>query len=181
LSKKDKKDMTAKEEKKYEREQRQLENAPITGQAGVTVVGLRQMAEDYGVSVSDNRLEKQIQKVLSGEIDVAGLQGWYIKQAKQLYPTLEGELDEGTTVADMLASYQEIAARELGIPADQMDPTNPKWTAALTAGKNGRMTADEWQYHLRNNKRYGWDKTSGAKQQAVDLAAQLAQAFGNVG
>jgi hypothetical protein len=42
------------------------------------------------------------------------------------------------------------------------------------------MSSGEWEIMLRSDKKYGWDKTENAKQEARGLAASIAQAFGKV-
>jgi len=168
-------------------EQRKIQNMrlaqdgnPLMGEAAVDVAGLRTMADQYGIKVNDKTLEKQTQRILSGGGTLDSMRDYYVEQAKALYPPMAEKFDKGMTVADMMDPYQSIASQELGIMPAAMDNTDGKWTRALTGGKNGLMTADEWTQMIRNDKTYGWDKTSGARQQAADLTTKMAAMFGAI-
>ena len=178
LTKQQKKRMTKREEQQWLARHKNDDPGTVLGVAGETLTALEEMSRAYGVTVSNKTLQKQVQKVIAGEQNVSSLQDYYIEQAKALYPTLNDKLDAGMTVQDMLNPYQEIAAKELGMMPDSMDPTDKKWTAALTGGKNGMMTADEWQQTVRTDQRYGWDKGAVAKQMAAQLTNDLAKMFG---
>lgn len=178
LSNKQEKRMTKREEEAWFKKHKNDDPGLITGVAGETVTQLEEMSRAYGITVSNKTLQNQVQKVIRGEENANSLQDFYIEQAKALYPTLEAQLNGGRTVQDMLTPYQEIAAKELGMVPDAMDPTDKKWTAALTGGKDGLMSADEWQQTVRNDARYGWDKGAVAKQMAAQLTNDLAKMFG---
>jgi len=178
LTQKQEKRMTKREEEAWLQKHRNDDPGLQLGVAGETLTQLEEMSRAYGITVSNKTLQNQVQKVLRGEQNTSSLQDFYIEQAKALYPTLEDQLNAGRTVQDMLTPYQEIAAKELGMMPDSMDPTDKKWTAALTGGKNGLMSADEWQQTVRNDKRYGWDQGSVAKEMAAGLTMNLAKMFG---
>lgn len=151
------------------------------GQAGTTVDQLRDLAHDYGVVLDPGTLQKQVQQVLSGNQTSQGLVDLYREQAKTLYAPISDWLEKNPsmTVKDYLAPYMQAAARELGTPPDQMDLTDPKWTKVIY-GADGTtpMNLDQWTKTIRSDASYGWDKTMGAKSQALQLAAELRNAFG---
>jgi len=151
------------------------------GQAGTTVDQLRDLAHDYGVVLDPGTLQKQVQQVLSGNQTSQGLVDLYREQAKTLYAPISDWLEKNPsmTVKDYLTPYMQAAARELGTPPDQMDLTDPKWTKVIY-GADGTtpMNLDQWTKTIRSDASYGWDKTMGAKSQALQLAAELRNAFG---
>lgn len=151
------------------------------GQAGTTVDQLRDLAHDYGVVLDPGTLQKQVQQVLSGDQTSQGLVDLYREQAKTLYAPISDWLEKNPsmTVKDYLTPYMQAAARELGTPPDQMDLTDPKWTKVIY-GADGTtpMNLDQWTKTIRSDASYGWDKTMGAKSQALQLAAELRNAFG---
>ena len=126
-------------------------------------------------------LQKQVQQVLSGDQTSQGLVDLYREQAKTLYAPISDWLEKNPsmTVKDYLAPYMQAAARELGTPPEQMDLTDPKWTKVIY-GADGTtpMNLDQWTKTIRSDASYGWDKTMGAKSQALQLAAELRNAFG---
>jgi len=151
------------------------------GQAGTTVDQLRDLAHDYGVVLDPGTLQKQVQQVLSGDQTSQGLVDLYREQAKTLYAPISDWLEKNPsmTVKDYLTPYMQAAARELGTPPEQMDLTDPKWTKVIY-GADGTtpMNLDQWTKTIRSDASYGWDKTMGAKSQALQLAAELRNAFG---
>lgn len=151
------------------------------GQAGTTVDQLRDLAHDYGVVLDPGTLQKQVQQVLSGDQTSQGLVDLYREQAKTLYAPISDWLEKNPsmTVKDYLTPYMQAAARELGTPPEQMDLTDPKWTKVIY-GADGvtPMNLDQWTKTIRSDSSYGWDKTMGAKSQALQLAAELRNAFG---
>lgn len=151
------------------------------GQAGTTVDQLRDLAHDYGVVLDPGTLQKQVQQVLSGDQTSQGLVDLYREQAKTLYAPISDWLEKNPsmTVKDYLTPYMQAAARELGTPPEQMDLTDPKWTKVIY-GTDGTtpMNLDQWTKTIRSDASYGWDKTMGAKSQALQLAAELRNAFG---
>ena len=61
-----------------------------------------------------------------------------------------------------------------------MQTFDPKWMKPLTGGKDGRMDMDEWTTHLRTHKKYGWDTTSTAREEAANMALEIGRLMGAV-
>lgn len=152
-----------------------------TGTAGTTVDQLRDLAHDYGVPLDAATLQKHTQEVLAGNQTSQGLVDLYREQAKTLYAPISDWLEKNPsmTVKDYLTPYMQAASRELGVPPEEMDLTDPKWTKVIY-GTDGAtpMNLDQWTRTIRTDTSYGWDKTMGAKSQALQLASELRQAFG---
>ena len=65
--------------------------------------------------------------------------------------------------------------------SDQIDMGSADFAQAFNYGEEGkkRMMGDgEWEILLRSDPRFGWSKTQNAKQEARQIAASIAQAFG---
>ena len=154
-----------------------------SGAAGASIDGLRQMAQDYGIRLSDSTLQGYTRQILAGEQTVDGFRDSMREQSKRLYKTVATELDNGATVRDLMSPYMEAAAQALGVAVSDMNMTDPKWTKALRSMERSgeAMDMDEWTNLLRNDARYGWDQTSGANQAAAQFSTQLAQLFGGQG
>lgn len=149
-----------------------------SGQASVTIDDLRAQAQDYGLKLSDGTLQGYVQQVLAGTATPQSLADQMREQAKILYAPIAGALDRGLTVRQYLDPYMQIASAETGVPVDQMDLTDPKWTKAIS-GTNGQpMTTDEWTSVVRKDPRYGWDKGPVAIQTASQFISQFSRLMG---
>lgn len=147
------------------------------GSAGVTIDALRQGAQTYGITLSDDTLLSYARQIEGGAGNLQGFQDAMREQAKTLYPSIAQHLDRGLTVKDVADPYLQMASKELGVNPADFDLTDPRWTKALTGASGGTMTADEWYTTMRTDSRYGWDKSMTAKQQAFDLGTSLRQMF----
>lgn len=150
--------------------------AVTTGMASVAIDDLREMAKNYGVTMSDNNLLKWTRSIMAGTATPEELEDNFREQAKALYPPLASILDGGQTVAGFTQPYLEIASRELGITADMMDLTDSKWTGMISGGKI--LSADEWSQKIRSDSRYAWSSSVTAKREAMNLASTLGSIFG---
>lgn len=150
---------------------------PQSGMVADATLQIDQMVADYGIPLDRKTRERWIRRTLKGEITPEDMEDRFREQAKTLYPNA-GNLLNTQTLREVLSPYLSAAAEELGIPPEQMNLRDGKWTQAL-AGKNGLMTLDEWQRTYRSDKRYGWDNSAMAKGVAASLAGDLGRMMGN--
>lgn len=149
------------------------------GQASVTIDQIRNLAADFGIKVDRHTMERWTAQVLSNRQTVEGLIDRMREQAKLgVSDEIAALLDKGNTLRDILDPYMNQAADELGIPTNQMNTADPLWMAALGNKKEGPMSMEEWTARIRTDKKYGWDKTERAQQQASEMAAELGRRFG---
>ena len=152
------------------------------GAAAVTADGLREMAQGYGLKMTNATIARAVRSGLqSGDPSgfLAGYQDTLREQAKTAFPSVADQLDRGLTVRDIMSNNLQMAGQELGIDPDSLDISDPKWTRMLTGGEGGGpMDQMTWQRTYRNDTQYGWNKTPAAKEQAGQLASQLAQLMG---
>jgi hypothetical protein len=149
----------------------------IVGTAGQAADIIAKMTDDYGVPVDRATREKWIKQTLAGQLDPSTMEDHLREQAKILYAPVAKQLDT-RTVRELLSPYLTMAADELGITVDQMRTTDGKWTRALTSGKAGQMSVDEWTSMIRSDKSYEWDKGPAARAYAAQLGGALARAMG---
>jgi hypothetical protein len=147
------------------------------GQAGVIATQIRDMASAYGVSVKDADLLSMTQKVLGGAADPQAFEDTFRESAKALYSPIADILDKGTTLRQFVDPYLNIASQQLGISAEMMNLADTKWTGMIQQGKV--LTADEWTRTLRTDPTYEWNKTEGAKREAMGLVSALGAMFGS--
>lgn len=153
------------------------------GVVGSNAAQIRSAANDYGVPLSDSAVMDWATKVTQGAMDMQGVQGYLIEQAKSLFPALSTALDQGITVKQYAAPYLQLAQQELDINPSDINLTDQKWMAALNqvdpkTGQRVSMSLDSWLAKLRSDPAYGYDTTAQGRQSATTLATALQQKFG---
>lgn len=141
---------------------------------------LKTLANSYGIRVTDDLLREKTGEALGqGERWrewVSGQEDFFKQQAKIMYPKAAPMLDN-MNLKQISEPYFADAAEVLGVSPAQMDLLDPKWTGFLN-GENGVLSRDEWERVLKTDVKYGWDKTTKARQEYSSLADDLLSAFG---
>jgi hypothetical protein len=149
---------------------------------GPTIDGLRAMAAQYAIPLSDVTLKKWASDILAGMVDENTFRSYLIEQAKSMFPGLANALDRGLTVEQYVAPYKEVAVQELGINPNSIDWTDPKWAPLIqrSDGKGGftALTLHEARREIRTNPVYGWDYTPNAQESATTLSQALLERLG---
>ena len=133
----------------------------------------------YFNQVSDDT----VQKTLMGDMTVDDVQRQQREITKARYAHLSPLIDQGLTMDDIAASFRTQAAQLLEVDPNTIDMSRADYEVALNFGEEGKkrvMTNGEWQKLLRSDKRYNWDTTENAKQEARRLAESFRVAFGRV-
>jgi hypothetical protein len=163
------------------------------GAAALDVQSLKQMYNDYGLPLTDETLNSQMQQILSGKANVNAVQQKLAQQAATLYstnPQLAKFLSDGEgTTRDWADPYIQKAASTLGISAKNIDITAPMWAKILhpaTDPNTGKplgqaMSLDQWETTLRNDPQYGFDSSINGVQQGAQLGAALGHILGTAG
>jgi hypothetical protein len=154
---------------------------PSTGGTSSSIYqGVNDAARSYGLTMTDQSLQ---QIVRDGLNQGANWQNWlegqknvFREQAKLMYPTIADRLDK-YTFTQLVDPYMNTASQMLGINKENMNPLDPTWSGALN-GPNGPLSNDEWMRVLKTDSKFGWDKTTAARQQFASLGDQLLNAFG---
>jgi hypothetical protein len=150
---------------------------------GVTGRGVRSLAADYAVPLSDVAADEWATKLAMGQITQTDYENWLRGQSKSLYPTLSADIDRGVSVSALTDPFRQVAARTLGLAPDAIDFSSDRWNAALNFddGKGRRMmTLTEWGDYLRSNSQYGYEYTEEAQNKAYTIAEAMGQMFGRV-
>lgn len=151
------------------------------GLAGASVNQLRDLAEQYGVRLSDQTITDWTRAIVAGNNSPQGFEDYLRVQAKGKYVGISEDLDRGVTVQQMFDPYRQAAAQTLGLSPADIDLSEDKWSKALTVSENGKsraMTLDEWGRALRTQVEYGYDKSANAMSQARALASAVQTEFG---
>lgn len=152
-----------------------------TGYIGQT---LRQTASNYGVNLSDTTFNEWVNKVAVGQENEQSFQQYALQIAKGLYPGIATQLENGQTYQQIVDPYRQLAGRTLEMNADTIDFTDPKWARAVThttdKGEQRPMNYNEWASYLRQDRSFGYEFTTAARQQAYQISNDLANLFGKV-
>jgi len=150
---------------------------------GVTGRGVRQLASEFAVPLSDPAADDWATRIANGSVTRTDYENWLRGQSKSLYPTLSADIDRGVSVKTLTDPFREVAARTLGIPAASVDFSSDRWNAALNFddGKGRRMmTLTEWGDYLRTNSQFGYEYTQEAQNKAYTIVESIGQMFGRV-
>jgi hypothetical protein len=152
--------------------------------AGVTGRTLSDMAYKMGVPISQATLDSWAAKIATGTITIYDFENWVRQQASGLYPSLADDIQRGLTVKDLTEPYAQVAARTLGLTAEQIDFTDPKWNIALNYtpddGVRRTMNLFEWADLLRRDPTYGYEYTPDALEKAYSIADIISRTFGKI-
>jgi hypothetical protein len=157
------------------------QGAPSVGTANSIQEQLRTMAMNYGIKLDAAELQKLTGQALGqGERWqewVQGREDVFRQQAKMLYPNA-GDMLNTMNLKDLSGAYFADAAETLGVSTDTMELTDPKWTGFMN-GEGGRvLSRDEWVRVLKTDPKYGYDRSTRARQEAASLGDALLGAFG---
>lgn len=152
-----------------------------TGYIGQT---LKQTASNYGITLSDTTFNEWVNKVATGQENEQSFQQYTLQLAKNLYPGIVGQLESGQTFQQIVDPYRQLASRTLEMNADTVDFTDPKWAKAVTyvtdKGEQRPMNYNEWAAYLRQERSFGYEFTTEAKNRAYQITNDLANLFGKV-
>jgi hypothetical protein len=156
--------------------------APTELQTGNDAASVRTTAKKYGITLTDSMVEGYVQAMLNGTLSKEQVGIQFRNQAKNLYPSLASQLDEGS-LDDALSSYKAVAAQTLGIDDSMVDFTSDKFKGLLTYSdpltKQPRlMNSTEWSGYLR--KLPEWQETKEAKSGYDDIIKNVETLFGKV-
>ena len=160
----------------------QTEERNEFGLAATTEQQVRQIAGEYLIPMSPATMERWVEQIVRGEVDIAGFTSYVTEQAKSLFPGMAAALDRGVTVAQYADPYRQIIARELELNPDSIDLSNPKYRPVLdqvdAKGNRVSMTLTEAAEFVR--KQPEWQTTRGANERAASLTENILQTFGAV-
>lgn len=142
-------------------------------------LAVAKIGKEFFSSVDD----RDIQRVLTGEMLTEDVQRKQRELAKMKYGHLANLIDQDFTLEELASPFKQQAAQLLEKTVDDIDMSQAQFEAAYNYGEPGQkrmMTQGEWEIMLRSDAKYGWDKTNNAKAEARQLASSIAQAFGRV-
>ena len=131
------------------------------------------------VELTADQVFDMSKRVLSGELTAEALRGMFVSLASGRFPQLSEEIRAGVVPTDYFAPYRAQITRLTGIPEQQVDFTDPKWSPILSTNVDGKvrpMTLDEATRHIR--KTDDFQNTSQARAEAAGFANTFLTAMG---
>lgn len=160
--------------------------AGTPGSGQTTVGGLKALASQYGVVVSDPALEQWTRQILGGTRTDDDFRTYLVGLAKGAYKGNEAiakALDAGQTIRQLTDPYAQQVAQLLGVSPDLIDWDDPRYSRFLHTydpqGKEFRpMTLDEVRTTIKSKAEYGYVNTTAGRQDAARWATGIAERLG---
>lgn len=150
-------------------------NHTLHGEAGMHEYTMRQYAAKMGVSLSDQTIKNQAQRVVRKVATTQDFESDVREHAKSMYPAYADQLDAGQTMADIAAPYVQMMAKTLDIPDGDITLSDPQIKSALNGlsadGKPSGLSLTDFQDRLRSDPR--WRKTGEAQNTAFAAGRQV--------
>jgi hypothetical protein len=141
---------------------------------------IKSTIKSYGGTATD----ADVENYLTGGKKPADVAMIYKEKLKGQYPHLASQLDANLTFDDITKDYKTIAANVLETTSENIDFMKPEFMDSIAKrddkGNTRQMSLGEWTQALKTDTRYGYAKTTGAKQEARAMVASIAKAFGKV-
>ena len=155
----------------------------FSGEAATTVESLRQKADSYGVTFSQDWFDKGVRQLKAGEITEADLDNEIIAASKSQYAGVGDMISPSRSLKDIADPYMQQLAQTLEIPYSQITLMNPDIQRALQVtdpetGKTRSMSLYEFKMDLRQKPQ--WLSTTEGKREMRTGAMNMLKDFGFV-
>lgn len=151
--------------------------------AGMILAGgkadeLRAVARKYFSTVTDTDIEEYLTGKKTQEDFVNGFR----VKARGQYAHLAEQLDANLTLEDIAKDYHAIASNILEKPLSTINMADPKYLEAIStrdeSGNQRQLTVGEWVNKIKTDRRYGYQNTKAAIDDARSLARSISRSFG---
>lgn len=150
------------------------------GPMGKTFIGLKQLARENGVSLSDEAALDYANKVAAEQIDDATAQNNIREMAASAFPQFGDKIKAGVNLKTLADPYIQSMSNILELPSSNIDLFDPTVRGALSyTGQDGKPASKslyDFEQQLRNDPR--WTKTSNARQAMDNVGLQVLRNFG---
>lgn len=154
-----------------------------TGDAAQAAEHFKQLAGQYGVSISAGTLNSWVKQAAVGGFNDDAARAYLTKQAISRYPSLADRLNAGETTMDIASPYMQSYSDVLEVNPNSISLKDPMIQAALAAkdAKGKATTKTVWQFEqeLRNDPRYM--KTQQAQDKTMAVGHQVLRDMGFMG
>lgn len=150
------------------------------GTAAQMQTHMNQVAESYGIPITDSQMGTWIGRVQSGADSLDGFESLVKARAKASYPQFADQIDAGQTVRDIADPYISTMAQTLEIPETSITLKDSYVQKALgQRNPDGTATSQplwKFQQDLKRDPRY--DQTTQAKTDAFTTLAHIGKDWG---
>lgn len=156
--------------------------ATLVQPAGTSVgaTDVRQLANEYMITLTDDKLADLSRRAFAGQLDENGLRSMFAAQAAGQFPGLADQIKAGTTPGDYFDPYKQQIAKYTDTPPGQVDMNSATWrkivSYASPDGKVRPMTLDEAIKYIRSTDEFA-NSTTG-KQETANYQVEFEKMFG---
>jgi hypothetical protein len=161
-----------------------MKQAHASGAAGSLQDQFNELANEYGIKVSDNTVGRWIKRNFTGRMSPDDVKTFFEQQAMALYPGLTDQIKQGHSVADIAGTYRDQMAQLLELDPNSVDVFDPTIRKALQYQPDPSKPSTLmplWQFEQMVRKDPRWLNTSNAKQSAMDTGIQILKDWGLAG
>ncbi len=158
-------------------------NGTLAGEAGMHEFTMRQYAAKMGITLSDQAIKNQAQRVIRKVATTQDYESLIREQAKSMYPGYAEQLDAGESMEDIASPYKQMMAQVLELPDTDITLSDPLIKSALNGlnaeGKPSGLTLTDFQDRLKADPRY--NKTVQARDNAMNVTSAVLRDMGLIG
>lgn len=153
------------------------------GPSGKYFVGIKNLAFDNGIKLSDNDALSYANKIVAGQVDENTIYNTIRESAASAFPALGDKIKAGLDLKSLASPYIQSMSDILEIPDTAIDLFDPQIRSAmaytLPDGKVGTKSIYDFEKELRKDDR--WQYTNKAREQAASVATTVLRDFGFMG
>ncbi len=156
-------------------------NGRFSGEAATNASTLRQNAQAYGVSFTDQWYLNAVQKLRAGDITQADLDQEIIAASKSRYGGLASMISETRSVQDLADPYMQMKAQVLDLDPSQLNIEDPDIQNALQAtdAATGKVrTKTLWEFQQEMRQKPEWGNTTQGRRELNTGAMRMLKDFG---
>lgn len=153
------------------------------GEAAVTAATLRQKADAYGVTLSNEWYLNAIQQMKAGKTTAADLDTEIMNHSKSRYVGLSGMINEQRSIKDIADPYIQMKADVLEMPLSQLTLADPDVQSALQVldPKTGQTRSKSlWEFRQELRQKPEWRNTTQGRQELNAGTMKMLRDFGFV-
>lgn len=160
--------------------QQAMASNTLGGTAAEARAQLRALTENYGVDPGNTWMAQNLQRAVTGDDTMEGIQARIRDLAKSQYQAFADQIDGGRTVAEIADPYRSKMADLLELNPNDIGLSDTMIQNALTAkdaqGNPAAQTLSDFANTVRKDSR--WQYTNNAKSQVAETTTQLLRSFG---
>lgn len=153
------------------------------GPSGKYFIGIKNLAYDNGIKLSDADATIYANKIVAGQVDENTIYNTIRESAASAFPSLSDKIKAGLDLKTLASPYIQSMSDILEIPDTAIDLFDPQIRSAmaytLPDGKVGTKSIYNFEKELRKDDR--WQYTNKAREQAASVATTVLRDFGFMG